>query len=105
MELNVTANPDYLSIWEFEKYDHEGMRLWLQDGNWRLSIYASFLYLIVVFGGQKWMENRKPFHLRQYFILWNVLLAVLSFAVFVRMAPELFVQVLDTGFFSSLCTL
>lgn len=101
--FTVSENPGYLRIYEFEKYDHVGMRSWLQEGNWKVSIYASAMYLTFIYWGQKWMENRKPFHIRQYFVLWNAFLSVLSFAVCARMLPELIVEVSNGGFFNSLC--
>lgn len=106
MEQNFTIShdPDYLKIFNFEKYDHEGWRRWLKQ-NWTFILYTSGLYVSLIHYGQKWMLDRKPFSIKPYLIVWNFLLTVLSFAVFIRMVPELIVECGQEGFYSSLCHL
>lgn len=50
---------------------------WFQ-ANWQLSIYLGVFYLLAVFFGRKFMENRPAYELRLPLILWNLSLAVFS---------------------------
>ncbi|GMT24916.1 hypothetical protein PFISCL1PPCAC_16213 [Pristionchus fissidentatus] len=62
---------------------------WMQE-NWLHSLSASAAYLVVIFGGQKFMESRKPFALDTPLFLWNAALAIFSILGFLRMTPEWF---------------
>ena len=46
---------------------------------WTVCLYATAIYLFLVFQGRRWMRDRKPFNLRKTLFLWNVGLAVFSF--------------------------
>ncbi|CAL8113402.1 unnamed protein product [Orchesella dallaii] len=102
LNFNITENPSYLQVYEFEKYDHEGVRLWLKK-NWSFIVYTSVVYVSLIKIGQKWMAERKPYELKKQLVVWNGFLTILSFAVFIRMLPELIVECAREGFYSSLC--
>eukprot|EP00761_Pharyngomonas_kirbyi_P012599 gb/GECH01012626.1/.p1 GENE.gb/GECH01012626.1/~~gb/GECH01012626.1/.p1 ORF type:complete len:274 (+),score=42.80 gb/GECH01012626.1/:1-822(+) len=50
---------------------------------WSLPSVAVILYLIMVFGGQKVMSQRKGMELRPVLALWNLFLTILSVCMFV----------------------
>lgn len=102
--FTISHNPVYLKVFEFEKYDHEGWRLWLKQ-NWTFILYMSLVYVSVIHYGQKWMADRKPYNVKRNLVIWNTLLTLLSLAVFVRMVPELYVEVSTKGLYSSFCHL
>lgn len=56
---------------------------------WWASILAVVVYLVLVFGGQRLMRNRKPFHLKSLLAGWNLLLAVFSAVGTIRLVPHL----------------
>ena len=49
-----------------------------QNKTWSVCLYATAIYLLLVFQGQRWMRHRKPFKLRRPLFLWNVGLTVFS---------------------------
>lgn len=102
--MNYT--PGYLTLYEFEKFEnHEEWRQWMFS-HWHWSVYASGIYLMIVFYGQYWMQDRQPFKLRKVLTAWNMSLAVFSAMGFVRSAPELLVSVMKPdGFHRSVCYL
>ncbi|OXA56605.1 putative fatty acid elongation protein 3 [Folsomia candida] len=90
----MNYNPDYMTLFEFEKYEgHESVRIWMYD-HWQWSVYASGIYVGLVFGGQWLMRNREPFKLRRLLTIWNIFLAVFSAIAFLRSIPELLVSIL-----------
>lgn len=97
-----TEPPTIRPLW-FEKLDLIWSIEWAIK-YWTISIWAAALYLIFIFVGRKWMENRKPYDLKSVLIWWNGALAIFSIWSFIRTVPEL-VQVLSTehGLFRSVC--
>jgi len=91
-------NSTYLHIFEFEKYDHTVWHDWMYR-NWAVSVYASGLYVTLIFLGQLWMRNRKPLKDRKALLIWNVFLALFSAVGFFRSVPELLYEVMvsDVG--------
>ena len=49
-----------------------------QHKTWTVCLYATAIYLFLVFQGRRWMRDRKPFNLRKTLFLWNVGLAIFS---------------------------
>lgn len=44
----MNYNPDYMTLFEFEKYEgHESVRIWMYD-HWQWSVYASGIYVGLV---------------------------------------------------------
>jgi hypothetical protein len=56
---------------------------------WWLSFFAAALYVLIVFGGQRIMRDRKPFDLRGWLAAWNLVLAVFSVAGSLRLIAHL----------------
>ncbi len=81
----------YLHIFQFEKYDHTTWHDWMYR-HWNISLYASGVYVILIFLGQYLMKNREPYSLRKTLLCWNVSLALFSAIGFVRSVPELWYE-------------
>ena len=103
VEVSPISDPSYLTVYSWEHFELTRWRLWM-GRNWALSLYASILYICLIFGGQKLMANRPPFALRGALTAWNILLATFSIMGFLRTAPELFHVLKDeSGFYKSVC--
>jgi len=103
--LNVATTPEYMQVFEFEKYDYKNFQTWVKDeGNWTLSIYASAIYLLCILFGDIYMENRKPYEVKKHLVWWNIFQAMLSALVFLRMSPELFTQFKERDLHSTFCS-
>ena len=72
---------EFLDLFE-SRFDEKGAIPWM-NARWHWSFYVSFLYLLFVWYGGKYMKTRKPFNLRRPLCMWSTLLATFSiFAVF-----------------------
>ncbi|GMT23477.1 hypothetical protein PFISCL1PPCAC_14774, partial [Pristionchus fissidentatus] len=79
---------NYTIVLPFEKdFDHMKSTQWMQR-NWMHSLTFSILYVVVIFGGRRLMQNLKPFSLNTPLMLWNAALATFSIMGFLRMTPE-----------------
>lgn len=76
---------------------------WFKD-NMMLAYMLSFLYLVAVFLGRKWMRYRKPYSLRRALTIWNAGLSLFSIMAFVRVTPLLLKKISAGGFSSSVCS-
>lgn len=82
-EVTAISDPSYLTVYQWEHFELRRWRKWM--GNyWSLSIYASLVYLIVIFSVQRFMKNREPFNLRGLLTCWNFALAAFSIMGFLR---------------------
>ncbi|VDM56639.1 unnamed protein product [Angiostrongylus costaricensis] len=81
--------------------DEEG-RKFIAD-HFDITIQASLLYLIVVFGTKFFMRNRQPFSLFIPLNIWNFILAVFSILGMVKMSPEFWSTLKEKGFQNSYC--
>jgi len=97
-------DPSYLEVYQFERDFHfDEWRGWLGE-HWMLSVYASLIYVSLIFTGRRWMRERKPYELRKPLFLWNVFLATFSVYGFFRVVPEiLHILKLPGGFHTSVC--
>ena len=64
---------------------------------------VSAIYLILVFGGRKWMENREAFKLRRPLTLWNLSLAVFSIMGMCIMLPPAIYSAFTDGAVYAVC--
>lgn len=74
---------------------------WMQQ-NWHFSIYAAFIYVLVVFSVQRKMKSREPFKLRSCLAIWNSCLALFSILGSFFMLPEM-TDILSHSFHKSVC--
>lgn len=98
-------DPDYMTILDFERtFPYNDWRIWMGH-NWKLAVHISFIYIMFIFLGQKWMKGREPFKLDNTLRLWNLLLAAFSLVGFLRSIPEV-VQMFHrpNGFYRITCT-
>ncbi|ODN05584.1 Elongation of very long chain fatty acids protein 6 [Orchesella cincta] len=94
--------PVFESFW-FENFNVAKCKEWMED-NWTISIYICVAYLLMIFGGRKYMENRRPFNLQIPLALWNLGFAVFSVMGLWRCTPELwYVLQGPDGFHRSVC--
>lgn len=95
------ANMTYL--FPFEKsHDERAFDDYMRQ-HWADSFVYSCVYLIVVFGCQFYMVNRRRFELRPYLTFWSGLLALFSIVGTIRTLPEL-IWSLSRGFEYSCCS-
>lgn len=74
---------------------------WMQC-NWHWSIYASLIYVLLIFSVQRKMRSQDAFKLRKCLAVWNSALSLFSLIGAYFMLPEL-LQVLDQSFHHSVC--
>ncbi|NXC65304.1 ELOV6 protein, partial [Aleadryas rufinucha] len=68
------------------------------------SFIISFIYLILVFGIQHFMKERRPFSLRAPLILWSFSLTLFSFIAACRVWKQMAFLLLTKGFKQSVCS-
>lgn len=105
--LNPNTKHAYLYMFSFE-YSFESKAYvdswarWLQI-YWTSSVAISILYILLVFGGKAFMQNRPKCDLRLPLILWNLSLAVFSIAGTIRMWPDFIYSLKSHGFVYTVC--
>lgn len=75
------------------------------DDHWAVSIVAAIMYVILIFGGQKFMKSYERFNLSKTLAAWNAMLAIFSIAGTVRMAPNLYYAFMHQSFHDSVCNI
>ncbi|ODM93074.1 Elongation of very long chain fatty acids protein 6 [Orchesella cincta] len=92
------------SSYEFERVDIVYWRDLLQK-QWLLAFYAAGIYLVAIFGLERYMKTRKAFNLRVPLILWNGGLGIFSIMGVARTAPVMLEAIKDHGVMRSICVL
>ncbi|NXR94140.1 ELOV6 protein, partial [Hypocryptadius cinnamomeus] len=88
----------------FEKnFNHRAARKWMEE-NWQKSLIFSAIYLILIFGIQHFMKERRPFQLRGPLALWSFSLALFSLIGAYRVWKQLAFLLLTKGFKQSVCS-
>lgn len=67
------------------------------------TLSAITLYYVVIFGGRKLMENRKPFTLQMPFIAHNLMLTLLSGGLLTLFLEQLIPTLWGHGVFNAIC--
>jgi len=70
---------------------------------WWVPIVSCFLYLVLVWCGKKWMNEKVPFKLKKPLLLWNIFLAAFSILGTVVEVPPLVKSVMTNGFDYTIC--
>lgn len=93
--------PQFIPYW-FEDFDR---KWWLKFArmNWQLSVYASIIYIIAIFGIQHYMRDRPAYKLKKGLFAWNATLGVFSIVGFIRYIPEFSHVLYNSGLHGSLC--
>ncbi|NWR49812.1 ELOV6 protein, partial [Regulus satrapa] len=68
------------------------------------SLIFSGIYIILIFGIQHFMKERRPFNLRVPLVLWSFSLAVFSFIAASRVWKQMAFLLLTKGFKQSVCS-
>ncbi|NXI28422.1 ELOV6 protein, partial [Sterrhoptilus dennistouni] len=68
------------------------------------SIIFSLIYLILIFGIQHFMKERRPFNLRAPLVLWSFSLTLFSFVAACRIWKQMVFLLLTKGFKHSVCS-
>lgn len=84
------------------RYDIGHTSAWATDF-WWIPVFSVPIYLLLVFQGKKWMENKEAYNLRSCLFVWNVVLALYSMLGAAVMVPPLLETVRTSGFQYSVC--
>lgn len=96
---------NYSMMLPFERhFDFKPSTVWMLQ-HWTWSIWLSGAYLVLIFGGQRVMQNRQPYQLRHLLTAWNALLALFSIMGAVRYTPDFFDTLINRGFVHSVCVM
>lgn len=100
MEITL---PNYSYVFNFEEeFKHQDTRVWMIK-NWTNVFYFCGIYIILIFGGKHYMQNKPRFELRRVLSIWNTALAAFSIIGACRTAPEFFHVLKNYGFYYSVC--
>lgn len=75
---------------------------WMKD-NWLLSVMCSIIYVVLIFTGKLYMQDKQKLDLRLPLIFWNMFLATFSICGTIRMWPEFIYTFNTRGFVYTLC--
>ena len=84
------------------KFDQFHALEWLRNYTF-VSVIASAVYVILLFGGQKWMSTRPAYDLRGSLLLWNTGLAVFSLLGMLSFLPPMVHAVYSYSFEFAIC--
>ena len=88
---------------DFEtKFDHRAAMLWFHQ-YWPLGFVFCFIYIVLIYLGQRWMEHRERFQLKTPLTLWSLSLAIFSLISTLRMWSEGVYIVNNYGWHSTAC--
>jgi len=79
-----------------------GTMNWMRN-NWTLSLLISLIYVLIIFGLKRYMENRIEYKLKSVLVLWNAGLAIFSILGALRTLPEFIYTINEKGFRYSVC--
>lgn len=101
--LEEGTTPNYSYVFNFEEeFVHQDTRVWMTK-NWTYGFYYVGIYMVLIFGGQYYMQSRPRFQLRGVLSVWNTALALFSLCGATRTAPELFHVLRNHGLYHSVC--
>ena len=99
--MSFTLNHSF--YFHFEKeFEHLDYRRWMVE-HWTVCFYYVAAYMLIVFGGQQFMQNRPRFELRKALVTWNVILSVFSIIGTLRTLPEMIYVLRNFGLYHSVC--
>jgi len=75
---------------------------WMNKWWWLSFIYA-FIYVVLIFFGQKLMKSRERFEARLPLTLWNIGLALFSLLGMLRCVPEMIYSLTTEGLQFTIC--
>jgi len=103
VQLNNYTN--FIRHWEtkFESPDYvDSMKRWMHS-YWSMSFVYAFAYVILIFAGRLYMNNRPKYELRGLLFAWNLILTLFSATGTIRVIPQLWYNVVYKGLDYSIC--
>lgn len=67
-------------------FDEKRVIPWM-NGHWHWSFYYSIIYLVLIYAGQRYMKDKKPYNLRRALCCWSAGLSLFSFYAAFRIYP------------------
>jgi elongation of very long chain fatty acids protein 6 len=89
--------------WLPKYHDWRSGHLWMGQ-HYEVPAILCALYVVVIFGGQRIMKDRKPFNLQMPLFFWNVFLAAFSIVGAICTVPQIYRVVKERGFTNDMCT-
>ncbi|CAB9517926.1 of very long chain fatty acids protein 6 [Seminavis robusta] len=87
--------------WEFT-WRPEFLFDWMHRNNW-FPVACCVVYMIAIYLGPKYMENREPYVMKRTLAAWNLLLSIFSWIGVARLLPALIHNVSTYGWENYLC--
>ena len=84
------------------KFDSTRAVKWLFE-HYYVYFISAIVYLVLIYVGTKWMENRPAYKLQRPLLMWNTGLAVFSFLGSLSLIPQLFHGIGKHGFYFIAC--
>lgn len=85
-----------------ENFDHRPWISWFEN-NWTISLWASLIYVVVIFGLKHYMRDKPKVDLRLPLVAWSSCLAVFSVVCMVRLWQEYLLYMGEHGFIGTMC--
>lgn len=91
------------NLFDAEHFSEPDVTAWMIR-HFEVPIFATAIYLVMVFKGQEYMKDRPAFQVKWLFILWNFILSVFSICGAV-MSVRIFMGYLEEpdGWFNTVC--
>ena len=83
-------------------FDVEAGKAWVNTAKYKC-FPISFVYVVLVFAGRRYMKDRKALRLRTPHFIWNAVLALFSVAEACHLVPKLVAGVVAHGWRYSIC--
>lgn len=83
-------------------FDERRVIPWMRE-RWHWSFYYSILYLFLIFIGQTYMKDRKPYNLRRALCCWSAGLSIFSFYAVYRITPIAYNMIYTGGLQHAIC--
>lgn len=100
---SIMKQNNYSYVFAFEKQYDETKFFKYMVTHWADSFVYAFIYIVLVFGGKRYMEERPSYGLRPWLALWSGILAVFSIFGAARTLPELILAVNQHSLEYSIC--
>lgn len=100
---SIMKQNNYSYVFAFEKQYDETKFFKYMVTHWADSFVYAFIYIVLVFGGKRYMEERPSYGLRPWLALWSGILAVFSIFGAARTLPELIMAVNQHSLEYSIC--
>lgn len=102
-ETSIQVKYEHWFVTSYEKqFDYYNSRRWIKQHLYIPYIIAA-VYLVSIYLGQKWMNNRPAYSLRTSLVIWNAILSIFSIIGTIRTVPWFFTFLSTYGLHASCC--